>query len=338
MRLRGVQACLLDELRKIIDGFHEPLVGAEAVAVLQAARHAAQPLAHQLGGLGGGGSPNLVGVVSFYLGTLAGGSRAVRQIRPALGNLARVHRPAVVRVGTAAASSYSKALCLLTEDLWSSIILEDCVLQVIEAVLRYTPDGRCPYAFFLESGLWAALPNVRTGLVLRKAIADHSDPRVPEGDLHAAFRCAETLLTPGLVSCANEAARSPSCGGVVQLSLRGVAVEALREQLEGEYAEALAQAQNEAQLQAWVRRAVPPPTGGPTPKGETLDVVAAAIATLVQHPDWSMRKIAAAVGCNPSKLSRSERFQNAFAAAKASKDDFPRGYRTAGGGLEAYPG
>jgi len=64
---------------------------------------------------------------------------------------------------------------------------------------------------------------------------------------------------------------------------------------------------------------------------------ARAMAVLIDHPDWTNKKIAKEIGINSRSLSRYKKFKAARDFAKeAGKDVLPKGHRAADGDLEAY--
>jgi hypothetical protein len=73
-----------------------------------------------------------------------------------------------------------------------------------------------------------------------------------------------------------------------------------------------------------------------TPADE-LSIEARAIAVLVEHPGWSVTKIAKHVGCSRQTLYDYELFKRARAALQASRADLPTGFKDAEtGDLEAW--
>jgi hypothetical protein len=68
-----------------------------------------------------------------------------------------------------------------------------------------------------------------------------------------------------------------------------------------------------------------------------LNVEAKAMAVLVQHPEWSVTRIAQEVDCNRQHLYRLPLFMKARAALKAGRGDIPRGTKDgATGDIEAW--
>lgn len=69
-----------------------------------------------------------------------------------------------------------------------------------------------------------------------------------------------------------------------------------------------------------------------SPKLETK-----AIAVLMEHPDWTNKKIAKVIGCHEKSLSRFERFRASRALLKKQgKDSIYRGYKDKEGNIDAY--
>jgi hypothetical protein len=76
------------------------------------------------------------------------------------------------------------------------------------------------------------------------------------------------------------------------------------------------------------------PAGGPVPTAPKVDPVALAIALMKDHPEWSARKLAEAVGCSHTTLTRSALFRTAKALA-GDKRSLPKGWRLPDGRIEA---
>ncbi len=73
------------------------------------------------------------------------------------------------------------------------------------------------------------------------------------------------------------------------------------------------------------QQAIAPDRTGNNPKGELMSKRALALATLIQHPDWTDTQIAEAVGCNRTSLYKMPDFVKARKILKQAKSDIPRG-------------
>ncbi len=69
---------------------------------------------------------------------------------------------------------------------------------------------------------------------------------------------------------------------------------------------------------------------------EALGLQEKALALLFTHPDWSVAKIAAAVGCSRTTPYKWPPFQAALEALKSGREELPRGEKSEGGDLEAW--
>jgi len=67
--------------------------------------------------------------------------------------------------------------------------------------------------------------------------------------------------------------------------------------------------------------------------GPTMTDEAKALALLIDHPEWSNKQIAKAVGCNVRTLYKWKKFQEAKDILKAGRTERPRGRKDADGNL-----
>lgn len=84
---------------------------------------------------------------------------------------------------------------------------------------------------------------------------------------------------------------------------------------------------------------LPPPersAGRPPQEYRVASPVAAALAMLILHPDWSDKEIAAFVGCRPATLSESPLYTKAREALAAGRQEMDRGAKSRDGSVEAW--
>lgn len=75
-------------------------------------------------------------------------------------------------------------------------------------------------------------------------------------------------------------------------------------------------------------------SGPGSPKG--LSKEALALAVLVDHPDWTHKRIAEAAGCHEKSLNRMKKFMAAKAALEQGQSGIPRGSKAKDGTIEAW--
>jgi hypothetical protein len=72
------------------------------------------------------------------------------------------------------------------------------------------------------------------------------------------------------------------------------------------------------------------PEGALKAPGVSVSKTSLALAVLVEHPDWSVTRIAKEVGCDRVTLWRSEAFRKARSVLRQGKSETPRGTKATG--------
>jgi hypothetical protein len=86
---------------------------------------------------------------------------------------------------------------------------------------------------------------------------------------------------------------------------------------------------------ALARKAEVPGVDQDRPEAKKIDKKSAALALLIQHPDWTDKRIAEQVGVNRTTLYEWQEYKAARAAQKGGKRDLPTGYKDSDRNIEA---